>query len=138
MRTGNVNCVICGSEYEVCRRCPTTTRNTPWRVLCDTPVHYQVYHIIQELKMGILKKEEAKEMLAHINITKKDVESFLPGVRDFLLPIFDEPKCESRKKSRKTPAIEEIVDESIVEVVEESAIETLFEPSIEKIVGTEE
>lgn len=130
MRKGMVNCVVCGSEYEVCRRCPTTTRNTPWRVICDTPVHYQVYQLIQEIKMGILTNEDAKEMLAHINITKEDVESFLPDARDFLLPIFDEPKDASKKKSKKVPVIEEFTEpaEAIIEApAEEPVIDEIAE-----------
>lgn len=101
MRKGIVNCVVCGSKYEVCRLCPTTTKNTPWRVLCDSPVHYQVYHIVQDLKAKTINESEAKEMLENINITQTDVESFVPSVQDVLLPIFkaDDPIKKKKKKS---------------------------------------
>lgn len=126
MRTGTVNCIICGSEYEVCRACPTTTLNTPWRVLCDTPVHYQVYHIVQDIKTGIITGEEAKEMLARIRISKADIEGFLPGIKKILLPLFEveEPKTETKKRSKKISQIEEIKEES-------ETVENIFEDIME-------
>lgn len=96
-----VNCIICGEEYEVCRACPATTRNTPWRKLCDTPIHYQVYLLIQDIRANTLTKSEAKETLARIGVTKNDVFQYLPSVQNILLPLFEEEKLQIKKKTKK-------------------------------------
>lgn len=98
MRKGTVNCVVCGSEYEVCRLCPTTTSNTPWRVLCDTSVHYQVYLTIQDLKAKIITETEAKDCLNNIGISEDTVKTFLPHVQEILLPLFKNEQLKRKKK----------------------------------------
>lgn len=126
---GTVNCIICGSEYEVCRACPTTTLNTPWRRICDTPVHYQVYMLIQDLRAGTVTKPEAKEMLIRLNVTKDKLDDFLPGVKAFLLPVFEEeePVIVTKRKTKKTIAKE----------IEAEKVEQEIQPETEPHITTE-
>ena len=106
-----LKCIICGKSYRGCRTCRGRAEYSPWRNVCDTPRHYQVYRIIQDLDVKILSKSEAKEMLGNIGITSVDLDGFLPSVKSLLEPLFAE------KKSRKTKdiAIEEDVSEKIDE-----------------------
>ena len=111
-----LKCIICGKSYRGCRTCRGRAEYSPWRNVCDTPRHYQVYRIIQDLDVKILSKSEAKEMLGNIGITSVDLDGFLPSVKSLLEPLFAE------KKSRKTKdmAIEEDVPEKIDEGEAES------------------
>ena len=104
-----LKCIICGKSYRGCRTCRGRSEYAPWRNVCDTPQHYQVYRVIQDLDVKILSKSEAKEMLENIGITSIDLDGFLPSVKSLLEPLFAE------KKSRKTKdiAIEEDVSEKI-------------------------
>lgn len=104
-----LKCIICGKSYRGCRTCRGRAEYAPWRNVCDTPQHYQVYRVIQDLDVKILSKSEAKEMLENIGITSIDLDGFLPSVKSLLEPLFAE------KKSRKTKdiAIEEDVSEKI-------------------------
>ena len=106
-----LKCIICGKSYRGCRTCRGRAEYSPWRNVCDTPRHYQVYRIIQDLDVKILSKSEAKEMLGNIGITSVDLDGFLPSVKSLLEPLFAE------KKSRKTKdmAIEEDVSKKIDE-----------------------
>lgn len=77
-------CRICGIEYEVCPTCAETKMYTPWRIICDTATHYQIWLIIRQYKEGIISKETARERFTSLKIKKSDYENFIPSVRQVI------------------------------------------------------
>lgn len=111
-------CIICGTEYEVCRNCPDTTLNTPWRKLCDTPVHYQVYLIIQDIQGGRLTGDEAKQCLDRIGITQNDLVNMLPSVQSILNPVFMNTEM-TKVEDEIQPETKNDIEEESMEVEED-------------------
>ena len=69
-----LKCIICGKSYRGYRTCRGRAEYSPWRNVCDTPQHYQVYRVIQDLDAEILSKSEAKKMLENIGITSVEYD----------------------------------------------------------------
>ena len=83
-------CVICGINYESCDLCKDIQTYTPYRALCDTSKHYQVYLIISSLRGKVMNDDEAREALERLKVTEKEIKTFLPAVQELLLPIMAE------------------------------------------------
>ena len=94
------NCLLCGSEYDVCKLCQNTIRSNPWRLSCDSPRHYQIYTIVLSLRDGTLKETEAKEQLDRLKVTAEDVKGFVPSVRATLNPLYAPVKQEKTEKAK--------------------------------------
>jgi hypothetical protein len=114
-------CIICGGKYKGCRTCKDRIEYNPWRAVSDTPQHYQIYRVIQDLNGGVVSKAEAKEMLQNINIGIADLDNFLPDVKAFLEGLFIETPVKKSKPIIKKEEIEEIlfVDEPEKEPLDE-------------------
>lgn len=91
-------CLLCGAEYQVCKFCPSTKAFTPWRQLCESQRHFQIYMVVKDLRAERLKAAEAKEQLEYLGVDLKEVKSFVPSVQETLLPIFETQKTNKRKK----------------------------------------
>lgn len=91
MNTKNTHrCTICGLSYANCDLCESNLQYTPWRSLCDTQQHYQVYLIISSLRGKVMNDDEAREALERLKVTEKEIKTFLPAVQELLLPIMAE------------------------------------------------
>ena len=95
-------CILCGVEYDVCAYCPATIQQTPWRQLCDSSRHFQIYMIVRSLRSGILKEDEAREQLDSLKVTTDEIKSFVPSVRRTLFPLYRPAAAE--KTLRREPA----------------------------------
>ena len=80
----NHECIICGVKYHHCDTCSQMKTFTPWRVICDTSEHYQIFMVIKEYEANRITKEEAKEQLDIIGITANDIGSFKDSVKAIL------------------------------------------------------
>lgn len=90
MADKKTTCCICGTEYEVCRFCPEVANYTPWRRICDTSKHYQIYLILSEYSSGVLSKEDALAQFKSIRINLKDCTTFRPNIYALIQDIFQE------------------------------------------------
>ena len=80
-------CLLCGSEYDVCKMCARVAKMTPWRLDYDTPRHFQIHAIVKEIREGILTNEEAKAKLNELGVTAEEVAGFVPSAQDTLKPV---------------------------------------------------
>lgn len=95
------NCLLCGSEYDVCKLCQNTIRSNPWRLSCDSPMHFQIYTVVLSLRDGTLKNAEAREILDRLKITAEDIKGFVPSVQATLNPLYAAPaKQEKAEKAQ--------------------------------------
>lgn len=90
MATNMSNCLLCGAEYEVCKMCEKIKHYTPWRIECDSPRHWQIYATVKGFRKGILKADEAKEILVNLKVDVDEVKTFVPSVQTTLLPLYEE------------------------------------------------
>lgn len=81
-------CCICGSEYEVCHFCPEVANFTPWRRICDTSKHYQIYLVLSEYNGKVLNRMDARKQLERLNVTLGECEKFKPSVYATIKEIF--------------------------------------------------
>lgn len=88
MADKKTTCCICGAEYEVCHFCPEVANFTPWRRICDTSKHYQIYLILSEYSSGVLNKADAVEQLKSIQVKPEDCRSFRPNIYRVIQEIF--------------------------------------------------
>lgn len=93
MATQNANhsCVICGEKYHSCDTCKQIKTYTPWRALCDTFPHYNIYLIIRSYQGGIINKNEAKTELQNLNINKITYAKWPENVKKVLDEILSSP-----------------------------------------------
>lgn len=92
MADKKTTCCICGAEYEVCHFCPEVANFTPWRRICDTSKHYQIYLILSEYSSGVLSKAAAAEQFKSIRVMLEDCISFRPNIYKVIEEIFqDQP-----------------------------------------------
>lgn len=107
-------CVICNAPYTACNLCEQELKFTPWRALCDTSKHYQIYQIIAELRGKVMNESEAKDSLIHIGVTTDEIKTFIPAVQDILLPIM-ETKVEEEHMSVSEVEFETVDEDDVVE-----------------------
>ena len=104
-------CIICGTAYHACDSCRQITAYTPWRTLCDTFEHYQVYLVLREWQEGWLTKDEAQKKLKGLGVTRPAVYKDWPdGTKGLLNSIF-----EPAKKAKIEISEDLIPQETIVE-----------------------
>jgi hypothetical protein len=83
----NHECIICGVKYHHCDSCNQISTFTPWRVICDTAEHYQIYMVILDYQSNTITKEEAKEQLNTNGVTLNSIESFKDSTKGILKEI---------------------------------------------------
>ncbi len=83
----NATCLLCGTEYEVCKYCQRTRLYTPWKIDFDSPRHFQIYSIVTDIRNNILTNDEAKERLEHLNVTADEMMTFVESVQATLKPV---------------------------------------------------
>lgn len=83
----NATCLLCGTEYEVCKYCQRTRLYTPWKIDFDSPRHFQIYSIVTDVRNNILTNDEAKERLEHLDVTHDEVATFVESVQATLKPV---------------------------------------------------
>lgn len=103
-------CVICNALYNSCDLCKDIQTYTPWRALCDTSRHYQIYMIISMLRGKVMNESEVRDSLNHINVTIDEIKTFIPAVQDILLPIM-EAKTESISKTVSEVTFDDLSEE---------------------------
>ena len=84
--TPNTYCDICGKKYYRCLACE---KIGSWKLVCDTPEHYQIYLVIQEYQQTH-SKEISREKLRNIGFTLDDSREYVASIRDILSVIFEE------------------------------------------------
>lgn len=107
-------CIICNAQYTSCDLCEEVKTYQPWRALCDTSKHYQIYQIIAELRGKVMNELEAKDSLTHIGVTIDEIKTFIPAVQDILLPIM-ETKVEEKHMSVSEVEFETVVEDDVAE-----------------------
>lgn len=104
-------CIICGKGYHACDSCDEIQSFTPWRKLACNPEHYKLYILLKQYNANVITKEEAKSMLANIDLTgMKDFKESTKKVLDEILKE-DIPV----RKSSKKKAVETVIEESTTE-----------------------
>lgn len=112
-------CILCGTEYEVCKLCKNVYAHTPWRMLCDSARHFGIYNCVLELRDGVTTPSEALEQFERINLTVDEVKTFVPSVQKVILPVLEGAQTANVK------SIE--VNEDNVSVQSEQTAQTNFE-----------
>lgn len=74
-------CRCCGKEYKVCPTCAEVTMYKPWRVICDTAVHYKVWLTVSSFRKGVIDKATAKKQLSGMKLAKSEIATFLPEIQ---------------------------------------------------------
>lgn len=97
MATNRTWCRVCGKAYDVCPHCATVRYYTPWRTICDTAQHYQIWVIVDQYKKGILDRAAAKRMLQKHRVRASDWKGYLPPVRDTVQEILKEPAAKKEE-----------------------------------------
>lgn len=111
----NHECVICGTKYNHCDSCGKIKSFTPWRTICDTQKHYQMFCLINDYQHHLISKEEAKETLEYIGFTMDEKQGLKESVQAIIDDIYTEtdsinetvvtsvevePEVVSKKKSK--------------------------------------
>lgn len=97
-------CNVCGKKYEVCSVCANIKTLNPWRTICDTKEHYQVYIVVKDYNTKIISKSTAKEMLENINFDINTIDEYKKNVQKSLREIFQAQ--EHKKTNIKTKTVD--------------------------------
>lgn len=93
----NHQCVVCGEKYHSCDNCGRIKKDTPWRSICDTAKHYQIYLLIRNYQAQVITKHEAQEELKTLNVYKGSYNTWKPGVKKVLDEILSNPNRKQNK-----------------------------------------
>lgn len=107
-------CRICGKTYKVCSHCETVRNRTPWRIITDTAVHYQIWVAISQYQSKIITRQEAREMLSRIAYDRDEEKDFIPAVRDIINEIMTPDETEKvvpKRKPRKRKSVVNVSSE---------------------------
>ncbi|MEF9983691.1 MAG: hypothetical protein RR806_03135 [Oscillospiraceae bacterium] len=88
----NHKCIICDTDYHCCNDCGNMKSFTPWRTICDTTEHYQIFMVLYELDNNFISKEEASDQLESIGITPENILHLKQSVQDVIMDIFANSK----------------------------------------------
>ena len=108
-------CIICGELYHACDNCERVREYTPWKVICDTHKHYEIYLAIKSYQAEHEPIEVIRENLQIMGVTKDMYKNWPDAVKRILDEIFFVPAIP--KKTRKVaveapaPIADEIVEE---------------------------
>lgn len=86
----NHECIVCGVKYHHCDSCEKMKSINPWRIICDTSEHYQIYMTAIGYRDGFINKEEAKNELDNIHITLDSIVDFKDSIKGLLTEILSE------------------------------------------------
>lgn len=110
MSKKKTTCCVCGSEYEVCHFCPEVANFTPWRRICDTTQHYQIYLVLSEYSGKVLSRTDARKQLERLNVNVNNCKTFRPSVYAAIKEIFETLESESSDDlSTAIPSMEQKV-----------------------------
>lgn len=91
MNTPNRECQVCGKAYYFCN-CGHNKDKFVWKMNCCTPQHFQVFMTALDVRDGIIDAEEARERLARIGFTKRNLAGCTQAVSNILTPVFQRKK----------------------------------------------
>ena len=123
MDKNNHKCIICGAEYHHCDDCSNMKSFTPWRSVCDTKEHFQVYMLFNDIKNNRISDNEAKISLENIGVSKTGIELFNEPVKDVLLPILSGSKT---VKSKNQVSVEDNIVKSEEDVNDKTTEDDSF------------
>lgn len=103
----NHKCVVCGTRYHHCDDCNKMKTFTPWRTICDTAQHYQVYLIIKDYSSKNITKNRACECLNRIDVNEKNIKEYKDSIQAILKEIFNKPKVNKKLIKTTEPVDEE-------------------------------
>lgn len=92
-------CILCGKGYHACDACNEVRTFAPWRAFTDSIDHFKIFSVLKDYNNRIITKDEAKELLSHVNLGDKD--SFKENSRKLIDEIFKKdiaPESKSIKK----------------------------------------
>ena len=108
-------CIVCGTMYHACDNCQQIKTYTPWRALCDSWDHYQIYLLIRTFQEGLDTKENLQAQLRKLGVERGSYADWPEGTQRLLNQIFYTPK-----KAKKTVKVVEVQEE--IPVVEELVV----------------
>lgn len=98
-------CLVCGNEYTYCPSCIGTHA---WKFYTDTHEHYQIYMIINQYDSKLMSKEEAKDALERLGITKTSkLDNLKPTIAEHIRSIIDSGEKAAIKKTKKSQLYKE-------------------------------
>ena len=104
MAEGVTWCRTCGKTYNACSTC-LSNRNKyySYKILCCSPIHYQIYQIACDYHNGIIDREQARDLLkSNPDFNEVEVGGYTEGIKNILFEILyeDKPKKISVKKGK--------------------------------------
>lgn len=98
-------CLVCGNKYTYCPSCIGTHA---WKFYTDTHEHYQIYMIINQYDSKFMSKEEAKDALERLGITKNSkLDDLKPAIAEHIKSIVDSGEKATLKKTKKSQLYKE-------------------------------
>jgi hypothetical protein len=106
----NHKCNICGCTYYACDDCDSK-EYIVWRAICCSPLHYQIYHVVNDYNFNVITKEQAYDFLIGLKLTDNDIVVLRDSVKSVINSILHENREElseqsteikPKKKPRKT------------------------------------
>lgn len=107
-------CIVCGTMYHACDNCQQIKTYTPWRALCDSWEHYQIYLLIRTFQEGMDTKENLQAQLRKLGVERGSYTDWPEGTQKLLNQIFDTPKRVKKavkviEVQEEIPVVEELV-----------------------------
>lgn len=72
MAKNTKHCIICGTEYNYCPNCGSSDTYPRWMYAFHSENCVNVWAVINDYKTGVLTKEQAKDELKSLDLSKKD------------------------------------------------------------------
>lgn len=93
----NGKCVVCGNRYHICKACDERRGKwKSWKLLTDTPEHYQIFVILRDFDSGNISASDAKAALGNFDLSDTS------GWNETILSLLQKVKAPQRKRKLRT------------------------------------
>ena len=88
----NHHCIVCGRAYHACDNCMQIKTYTPWRAVCDSWDHYQIYMLLRSFQMGLEDTPQILSSLKRLGVSETSYADWPEGTKKLLNQIFSSAK----------------------------------------------
>jgi len=94
-------CIVCGSKYNYCSRCPGADKKQTWKNIYDTEDCMTLFNVCSSFKNNRISKNEANKQLKDIKIPtqlKKEYQDIIDSITFVPAPVIrKKPKVKPRR-----------------------------------------
>ena len=116
-KKNNRVCKTCGESYSFCPTCAGVTATEKYRTMFCSKNCRDVFHTLSKYTIGVVTKDEAKEVLSSLDLSKQG--KFSEQIKTDVEEIMGTNKKSFKKKIIEEPIVEDVIAPTIEPTIPE-------------------